>query len=88
MKQLKTWSSATVRAHRDLTPTVRKFELQPDGKVMPWRVGAHINVTVQVNGEDQTRSYSLVGLPARSHADGVYRIAEIGRASCRERVCT
>ena len=75
MKQLKTWSSATVRAHRDLTPTVRKFELQPDGKVMPWRVGAHINVTVQVNGEDQTRSYSLVGLPARSHADGVYRIA-------------
>jgi ferredoxin-NADP reductase len=75
MKHPNTWSSATVRAHRDLTPTVREFELQPDGKVMPWSVGAHINVAVQVNGEDQTRSYSLVGLPARSQTDGVYRIA-------------
>jgi ferredoxin-NADP reductase len=75
MKHSKTWSSATVRTHRDLTPTVREFELLPDGKVMPWNVGAHINVALQIDGADATRSYSLVGLPASSQADGVYRIA-------------
>ncbi len=75
MKHPNTWSKATVRAHRDLTPTVREFELLPERGVTPWHVGAHINVAVQVNGEDQTRSYSLVSLPTRSQADGVYRIA-------------
>jgi ferredoxin-NADP reductase len=75
MKHPIVWHSATVRAHRDLTPTVREFELLPDGKLMPWSVGAHINVAVQIDGADATRSYSLVGLPARSQADGVYRIA-------------
>jgi ferredoxin-NADP reductase len=75
MKHPNIWHRATVRAHRDLTPTVREFELVPDGKVMPWSVGAHINVAVQIDGADATRSYSLVGMPARSQTEGVYRIA-------------
>jgi ferredoxin-NADP reductase len=75
MKHAIVWHSATVRAHRDLTPTVREFELLPDRGVASWSVGAHINVAVQVDGKNEVRSYSLVGLPARSMADGVYRIA-------------
>jgi vanillate O-demethylase ferredoxin subunit len=69
------WHPATVRAHRDLTPTVREFELRPEGGVRPWTVGSHLNLRVPVNGRDETRSYSLVGLPSRPGADAVYRIA-------------
>ncbi|HEY4069338.1 MAG TPA: PDR/VanB family oxidoreductase [Burkholderiaceae bacterium] len=69
------WHPATVRAHRDLTPTVREFELRPEGGVRPWTVGSHLNLRVPIHGRDETRSYSLVGLPGRPGADAVYRIA-------------
>jgi vanillate O-demethylase ferredoxin subunit len=69
------WNPATVRQHRDLTPTVREFELRPEGGVPPWTVGSHLNVQVRVNGRAETRSYSLVGLPHEPVAGEVYRIA-------------
>jgi ferredoxin-NADP reductase len=69
------WHPATVRAHRDLTPTVREFEIRPEGGVRPWTVGSHLNVRVPIDGRDDTRSYSLVGMPGRTGADSVYRIA-------------
>ena len=75
MKNTLRWHPATVRAHRDLTPTVREFEIRPDGGVLPWTVGSHLNVQVQVHGQAQTRSYSLVGLPHDPGASEVYRIA-------------
>jgi ferredoxin-NADP reductase len=75
MKNLLQWHTATVRAHRDLTPTVREFEIRPDGGVQPWTVGSHLNVQVRVRGRQETRSYSLVGLPHGPCANEVYRIA-------------
>ena len=69
------WHPATVRQHRDLTPSVREFELRPEGCVRPWTVGSHLNVQVLVNGREETRSYSLVGLPHDPAAAEVYRIA-------------
>jgi ferredoxin-NADP reductase len=66
------WHPATVRAHRDLSPTVREFEIRPEGGTRPWSVGSHLNVQVRIHGRDETRSYSLVGLPG--DAEG-YRIA-------------
>jgi len=69
------WHPATVRAHRDLTPTVREFEIRPEGGVRPWTVGSHLNVQVHINGRAETRSYSLVGLPGQEGAGEVYRIA-------------
>ena len=69
------WHPATVRQHRDLTPTVREFELRPEGGVLPWTVGSHLNVQVLVNGRAEPRSYSLVGLPHEAVSDEVYRIA-------------
>ena len=44
MKNIQQWHPATVRAHRDLSPTVREFELRPEGGVKPWTVGSHLNV--------------------------------------------
>jgi ferredoxin-NADP reductase len=69
------WHPATVRQHRDLSPTVREFELRPEGGVLPWTVGSHLNVQVLIDGRPETRSYSLVGLPHEAAAADVYRIA-------------
>jgi vanillate O-demethylase ferredoxin subunit len=66
------WHPATLRARRDLSPTVREFEIRPEGGVRPWTVGSHLNLRLPIGGRDEMRSYSLVGLPA--HAE-VYRIA-------------
>jgi ferredoxin-NADP reductase len=87
MKNKLQWHPATVRAHRDLSPTVREFELRPEGGVKPWTVGSHINVQAHIAGRVQTRSYSLVGLPGGEGAADVYRIAvkraEPGRGGSR-----
>ena len=81
------WTPATVRAHRDLTPTVRAFELRPAGGVKPWTVGSHLDVRVSIDGREEARSYSLVGDPRVSSREGVYRIAvkrmEPGRGGSR-----
>ena len=69
------WHPATVRQHRDLSATVREFELRPEGGVLPWTVGSHLNVQVLIDGRLETRSYSLVGLPHEAAAADVYRIA-------------
>src|SRR5260221_1769779 len=69
------WHPATIRSHRDLTPTVREFEIRPEGGVRPWTVGSHLNVRVRIDGRDETRSYSLTGTPREPGADEVYRIA-------------
>ncbi len=75
MKSSLAWHPATLRAHRDLTPTVREFEIRPEGGVKPWAVGSHLNLQVSVRGRAETRSYSLVGLPHGPGAHEVYRIA-------------
>ncbi len=72
MKSNQTLHEATVVALRDLTPTVREFEIQPAaGAAATWQAGAHLQMEVMVGARAQIRSYSLVGLP-----DGQrYRIA-------------
>ncbi|MDP3171772.1 MAG: FAD-binding oxidoreductase, partial [Polaromonas sp.] len=72
MKSNPTLYPATVVALRDLTPTVREFEIQPAaGQAASWQAGAHLQVEVMVDGLAQLRRYSLVGLPDGRH----YRIA-------------
>jgi vanillate O-demethylase ferredoxin subunit len=87
MKNNQRWHPATVRAHRDLSPSVREFELRPEGGVQPWTVGSHLKVQVQIDGREETRTYSLVGLPHAPGAHEVYRIAvkraEPGRGGSR-----
>lgn len=75
MRNAVQWHPATLRQHRDLSTTVREFELRPEGGVLPWTVGSHLNVQVTIGGLPETRSYSLVGLPHEAAAADVYRIA-------------
>ena len=57
-----TWTDATLRRVRDVTPSIRVFEIVPaGGRALPYSVGSHINVSVLVGGQPDTRSYSLVG---------------------------
>ena len=82
-----TWQRAHVRALRDLTPSVREFELVPEHGVRAWTPGSHLRVRVPLAQRNETRHYSLVGLPAESASHGAYRIAvkrlEPGRGGSR-----
>jgi dimethylamine monooxygenase subunit B len=62
MRFIETWTPATLLETHDLAPSIREFLIKPDqfdGAAYP--VGSHINVTVTINGQPETRSYSLVG---------------------------
>ena len=74
MKSDLQWMQAQVVALRDVTPTVREFELRTDaGTAVNWEPGAHLQVQVMTaQGRLQTRSYSLVG---EGGGDSVWRIA-------------
>ena len=62
MRFIETWMPATLVARRDLTSGIREFLLRPDGfAASPYAVGSHIQVAVTVDGQPETRSYSLVG---------------------------
>ena len=74
-----TWQDATLRATRDLTPDIREFEIVPANNWESFQPGAHIDITVMIGGEPETRSYSLVG-----EATGqAYRIAVKRRPDSR-----
>ena len=78
------WGSGHIRSTRDLTPTIRQFEIVPTEGIRPYSAGSHINLSVMVGDQQDFRSYSLVG----EHAvDGAYRIAvrrqEDGRGGSR-----
>ena len=72
MRVVETWTTAHVRSARNITPTIRLFELVPaDGTPAQIPLGGHLNVTVMIGERADTRSYSLIG-PAMPDA---YRIA-------------
>jgi vanillate O-demethylase ferredoxin subunit len=68
MKSDTHWMPARVSAIRDVTPTVREFEITPESGIAGgYEPGAHLQVQLLVGqagaGRVQTRSYSLVGAP-------------------------
>ncbi len=65
------WMDAELVATRDYGRDVRLFEIAPASGVMAYEPGSHINIAVDIDGRQDMRSYSLVGLARR----GVYRIA-------------
>lgn len=79
MRYAATWSDATLVAINALTPDVRTLDIRPEGGVKPFQPGAHIDITVLIDGVPETRSYSLVG-----EAGGeTYRIAVKKRPETR-----
>jgi vanillate monooxygenase ferredoxin subunit len=71
MRFAEQWTWCTVDAVRDVAPAIREITLRPDGAAAPYPLGSHINVSLLIDGQPQTRSYSLVG---ERHAER-YRIA-------------
>jgi ferredoxin-NADP reductase len=72
MRVIETWTTARVRAGRNITPTIRLLELVPaEGSPAQIPLGGHLNVTVMIGERADARSYSLIG-PALPDA---YRIA-------------
>jgi ferredoxin-NADP reductase len=64
MRSTQNWLDANVAGLRDVTPTVREFDIRAaHGMPANWQAGAHLQMQVLVNGKAQIRSYSLVGLP-------------------------
>jgi vanillate O-demethylase ferredoxin subunit len=72
MQRDDTWTSATLRATRDLTPTIREFALVPEGGATRYPTGAHLRIRLEIEGRDSIRHYSLVGAAPQ---DGAWRIA-------------
>ena len=64
MKSTQNWLDATIVGTRNVTPTVREFQISAAHDLLAnWQAGAHLQMQVLVNGQPQIRSYSLVGLP-------------------------
>ncbi len=62
MRFIETWTPATLIETRDLSPNIREFLIRPDDfSGAAYAVGSHIDVAVTINGQPETRSYSLVG---------------------------
>jgi ferredoxin-NADP reductase len=55
------WMGCRVEATRDVTADIREITLRPDAPVGAYPPGSHINVSLLIDGQPQTRSYSLVG---------------------------
>lgn len=71
MRFVEHWMWCTVDGTRDVAPDIREITLRPDAPVKPYPVGSHINVSLLIDGQPQTRSYSLVG----DHRSDSLRIA-------------
>jgi len=63
MHHAESWTTATIARVIDRTPTVREIELVVEGAPPTWAPGSHIDLRVQLGSRQETRSYSLVGLP-------------------------
>jgi ferredoxin-NADP reductase len=61
MRFAENWVGCTVANTRDVTPRIREITLQSDAPMRPYPLGSHINVSLLIDGQPQTRSYSLVG---------------------------
>ncbi|MDA9444715.1 diguanylate cyclase [Bradyrhizobium sp. CCBAU 51745] len=84
MRFVETWIPATLVATRDLSPGIREFLILPDrfeGAAYP--VGSHINVSVTIAGQPETRSYSLVGEATSQGFKIAVRRAEDSRGGSR-----
>src|SRR3954466_5372764 len=84
MRFIETWTPATLLSTRDLAPGIREFLILPDqfdGAAYP--VGSHINVSVTIDGQPETRSYSLVGEASPRGLRIAVRRAEDSRGGSR-----
>jgi ferredoxin-NADP reductase len=71
MRFAEQWNWCMVDGVRDVAPTIREITLKPDAPIASYPLGSHINVSLLIDGQPQTRCYSLVG----ERSPNGYRIA-------------
>jgi dimethylamine monooxygenase subunit B len=71
MRFAEQWNWCVVDGVRDVAPAIREITLKPDAPIASYPLGSHINVGLLIDGQPQTRSYSLVG----ERSPNGYRIA-------------
>lgn len=71
------WTDAEVVAVGDVARNVRLIEIEPASGRQPFTPGAHLDISVLIDGRPEIRSYSLVGLyePNRPYRIAVKRLA-------------
>jgi ferredoxin-NADP reductase len=83
MRFAEQWTWCTVEAIREVAPAIREITLRPGGPVHPHPLGSHINVSLLIDGQPQTRSYSLVGERHPEHYRIAVRLAPDSRGGSR-----
>jgi vanillate O-demethylase ferredoxin subunit len=73
------WMWCSVDAIRDVTSGIREITLRPDVPLTSYPPGSHINVNLLIDGQPQTRSYSLVGERATNTLRIAVRLAPDSR---------
>src|SRR6202790_5804152 len=61
MRFAEQWNWCMVDGVRDVAPAIREITLKPGAPIAPYPPGSHVNVNLLIDGQPQTRCYSLVG---------------------------
>jgi ferredoxin-NADP reductase len=68
---------------RNVAPAIREITLKPDAPIAPYPLGSHINVSLLIDDQPQTRSYSLVGERSNERYRIAVRLAPDSRGGSR-----
>jgi ferredoxin-NADP reductase len=77
------WMWCTIEATRNVTSGIREITLRPDAPIASYPLGSHINVSLLIDGQPQTRSYSLVGERTSDTLRIAVRLASDSRGGSR-----
>ncbi len=77
------WMGCRVEAVRDVAANIREITLQPDAPLPSYPLGSHINVSLLIDGQPQTRSYSLVGAQTNDMLRIAVRLAPDSRGGSK-----
>jgi ferredoxin-NADP reductase len=70
------WTPARLTRIEDVAQNIRLFEIAPEGGAQVAEPGAHIDVALVLDGEPQTRSYSVVDAASAAYTIAVKRCAD------------
>ncbi len=83
MRFAEQWTSCLLTGVRDVAPEIREITLRPDAPLPLAAPGSHVTVSLLIDGQPQTRCYSLVGEPDRSTLRIAVRLAPDSRGGSR-----
>jgi vanillate monooxygenase ferredoxin subunit len=83
MRFAEQWNWCMVDGVRDVAPAIREITLKPGAPIAPYPPGSHVNVNLLIDGQPQTRCYSLVGERSPERYRIAVRLAPDSRGGSR-----